>query len=234
MDARMSKISRPSCPERTGLSFELESYLNARKDSWHKLYQLNDYISKHYVSVLEEDVHLKIKEVFGNDIKFWHPHKVRFAQNTKCSFKDKSTPHIKLQEHGKYFIDLGPILESHEADVGQTWSVGDKTFRNPAQVLFNKLEEIWLKEGTTGEELYNKARELAHQQGLVLNEKMQGHRLGDFPHALVHRGGLGEFEHSPKEMLWVLEVHLIDENLEEGYFFEDILGAPKLEILQLQ
>ncbi len=219
-------------PESTGKAFELSSYLNAREKAWHLLYQIQNFIEENYQDLSEEDIHVKIKEVFGPEVKFWHPHKVRFAENTRCSFRDQSKEDVSLFEGDKYFIDIGPILNQHEADVGQTYCIGNKTFQNPAQVLYNQLEEIWKKDALTGEALYEKASELAHEMGCELNEKMQGHRLGDFPHALFHRGGLNEFEAIPQEMLWVLEIHLLDLESNEGYFFEDILGAPVLDILR--
>lgn len=66
--------------------------------------------------------------------------------------------------------------------------------------------------------------------GYLLNDKMQGHRLGDFPHALFHRGNLKDFERPPQRMLWVLEIHLLEPDSERGYFYEDILGAPHLDL----
>ncbi len=224
--------SPKNSPESTGESFQLSRYLNAREKAWHLLYKINDYIQSHYRELSEEDIHNKIKEIFGADIKFWHPHKVRFNENTRCSFRDHSVKGVSLDLMDRYFIDLGPILDQHEADVGQTYCIGDKSFKNPAQILFHQLEDLWKKEGITGEQLYDRAKEMASDLNCELNEKMQGHRLGDFPHALFHRGGLNEFEETPQEMLWVLEIHLLHLEKNEGYFFEDILGAPKLAILE--
>ena len=52
---------------------------------------------------------------------------------------------------------------------------------------------------------------------------MNGHRLGDFPHALHYKGKLSDFSEAPFPNLWVLEIHLIDEKINRGAFFEDIL-----------
>ncbi len=224
--------SNSTHPESTGQSFEVARYLKARELAWNKLYELNLYIEENFANLTEEEVHQQIKITFGKEIKFWHPHKVRFNQNTRCSFKDISTPGETLKKGSPYFIDIGPILDSHEADVGQSFRVGDKEFKNPAQIVFNQLEEVWKEEGLTGAELYEKASEFASQLNCELNEKMSGHRLGDFPHALFHRGGLNEFEGKPTEMLWVLEIHLIHKEKNEGHFYEDILGAPALPILR--
>jgi Xaa-Pro aminopeptidase len=214
--------------EATGERFEIDRYLKARHHSWLKLEELHQFIENNFSSLSEEDIHNQIKSVFGNQIKYWHPHKVRFKENTRCSFRDISEPNKTLQKGDHYLIDLGPIIDGHEADVGQTYRVGFPQFENPAQSVFKTLEKIWLEQGITGEELYSKAIELGQQYDCELNQKMTGHRLGDFPHALFHRGGLNEFDQSPKEMLWVLEIHLIHKTQEIGFFYEDILGAPSL------
>lgn len=189
------------------------------------LSKLHLYIEENFLKISEADIHTLIKESFSEGTKFWHPHKVRFGQNTRCSFRDPSTPDIQLQKGDLYFIDMGPVIDGHEADVGQTFCLGNPTFKNPAELLFRKLEKIWREEGLTGLALYDHARKLAKETGYILNDRMQGHRLGDFPHALFHRGGLKDFESSPHEMLWVLEIHLLEKNNKRGYFFEDILGV---------
>lgn len=215
-------------PETTGQAFELDRYLSARSTAWKTLDKIHKIIEQNYQQLSEEEISILIKEEFGPKTKFWHPHKVRFEENTQCSFKEKSRPGLKLKAKSLYFIDIGPIIDFHEADVGDTYQVGNPDFENPAKTIFRQLEQYWLDEGLTGEELYKKAELMALDFGLELNEKMAGHRLGDFPHALFHRGGLNEFEKSPKEMLWVLEIHLVDKKNQRGYFFEDILGAPKV------
>ena len=52
---------------------------------------------------------------------------------------------------------------------------------------------------------------------------MAGHRLGDFPHKVCSSKKLSKLEKVPVENLWVLEIHLIDEDSDQSAFFEDIL-----------
>lgn len=153
--------------------------------------------------------------------KWWHPTKIRFGTNTLCSFRDTSQPHVKLQEGDLFFLDIGPVLFGHEADLGQTYRLGDPNFENPAEKVFHHCKKIWKDKGLKGEQLYSEAQSYALELGLELNPKMAGHRLGDFPHALHYRGSLESYEETPKPDLWILEIHLLGKN--EGYFFEDLL-----------
>lgn len=217
--------------ERTGADFNLSLYLKAREKAWTHLYQIAELVKENSKETNEAQIHQAIKEHFPEGTKFWHPSKVRFAENTTCTFRAPSKEGVSLTNDETFFLDIGPVIDGHEADVGQTFSLSDPNFINPAQEIFNQLEVFWQVEKMTGEALYKKGHELAQSMGLELNEDMHGHRLGDFPHALIHRGGLNEFSNAPKEMLWVLEIHVLNPKTKRGFFFEDILGAPKLSIL---
>lgn len=155
--------------------------------------------------------------------KWWHPIKIRFSQNTTKSFREPSLEGIRIQEGDLFFIDLGPVFFNHEADVGQTFCLGDPDFKNPAEEVFHELKVLWEQQGLKGTELYERACDLAKERGLIFNLKMGGHRLSDFPHALHHKGQLKDFDTTPQKKRWILEVHLIDEDQKEGYFFEDLL-----------
>lgn len=52
---------------------------------------------------------------------------------------------------------------------------------------------------------------------------MNGHRLGDFPHAVYFKGKLGEIDIIPKEKLWVLEILIRHPRKNFGAFFEDLI-----------
>lgn len=159
--------------------------------------------------------------------KKWHPTKFRIGPNTVKTFREKSAPETKVQKNDIYFLDIGPVYEGHEADYGQTFTLGqnedNSKIQRASKKVFDQVSEIWKRDKISGEELYIKARELAKNEGYVLNEDMDGHRLGDFPHALFYKKSLSDFPDPPKENLWILEIHLRHPEKEIGAFFEDLL-----------
>lgn len=212
--------------EGVSASFNLETYMQARKIA-QKIMLLT--ASQVDVGMTEEDgikIIDQLCENFGIEKK-WHPSKFRIGINTTKSFREKSEPNIKLQENDIYFIDIGPVINGHEADIGQTFTIGQtpeySLCQKTSRDIFNEVKGIWKESGSNGEELYKKASEIAKAKGFELNTKMKGHRLGDFPHALYYKGGLIEFDRRPIENLWVLEILIQDPSGKFGAFYEDIL-----------
>mgnify|MGYP000058899474 CR=1 FL=1 len=206
--------------------FNVENYLEARKMA-QKIVLLT--ASQFDVGMSEEDGLKIIDELcvnFGIEKK-WHPSKFRIGKNTTKAFREKSEAGVKLQENDIYFIDIGLVINGHEADYGQTFTVGQNIdFANcqkTSREIFNELKEIWKNEDISGVELYARAESLAKVKGYILNPSMNGHRLGDFPHAIYYKKGLSDFEKKPIENLWVLEVLIRHPESKFGAFFEDIL-----------
>ena len=158
--------------------------------------------------------------------KSWHPPKIRFGADTIKTFKEKSNPDLVLQEEDIYFVDIGPVVDHHEGDYGMTFTVGANPqlalLQRASREIFDLGKKMW-KEGMSGEALYRELEQQAKMRGLVLDDRMKGHRIGDFPHHVNWRGGLDGCDRVPAENKWVLEIHLIDETLKRGSFFEDIL-----------
>ncbi len=217
---RPKKQKKISNPEAVGQSFDFKKFFQARELA-HGLLSLC--ASKAQEGMTEnqlQELLLKKAKEMGVE-RWWHPSKIRFAQNTSLSFKDKSLEGVSIRKGDTFFLDIGPVFDGHEADYGQTYRLGDPTFKNPAEMVFHQCKKIWKEKGLKGDELYQKAQSFAKEFDLSLNPKMAGHRLSDFPHALHHKGSLGSFHQSPSANLWILEIHLIGEN--EGFFFEDLL-----------
>ena len=74
----------------------------------------------------EDEAHVLYKSICSKYPieKQWHPPKIRFGPNTICNFKDQSAPYT-LQEEDIFFIDIGPVIDGHEADYGETFTVGE-------------------------------------------------------------------------------------------------------------
>lgn len=158
--------------------------------------------------------------------KRWHPTKFRMGPNTTKSFRDESEPYTILEDD-IFFCDIGPVYYNHEGDYGETFTIGNnprhKHLALACKTVFYNTQKVWKEKKLTGNDLYQFAEAEALKLNLRLNTNMYGHRLGDFPHAVHSREKLGNLDFPPTPNLWVLEIHLIDDELGLGAFFEDVL-----------
>ncbi len=209
-------------------SFSLEKFLEARR------------LTKEAVKVVSQNVFVGMTETDGHKIidetlekmgaqKKWHPNKFRIGHNTTKSFRDLSDVNICLAQNDIYFIDIGPVWDNHEGDYGETFVVGENEtlnrLREDTKIVFEKTAAAWKEEKLSGRKLYDYARECAQSHGHNLNERMKGHRIGDFPHHLFYKGGMSEIDETPCDNLWILEIHLITKDSLYGGFYEDILRS---------
>ena len=160
-------------------------------------------------------------------VKQWHPAKFRIDQDSIKNFRETADESITIQEGSVFFIDIGPVWDDHEGDYGETYVFGQNTEKDKiakaAEAVFKETEKIWKKEKLTGKELYQRASQYTQSLGYKLNMNMDGHRVGDFPHALFFKGELATVDICPKPYLWVLEIHVLSLDDKYGAFFEDIL-----------
>lgn len=208
-----------------GPHFDLDKFIFAR-DSARAL--CHDLSSRVQVGMTEEDLHTLYKSLgpkYGVE-KNWHPPKLRVGVNTTKSFKDPSEP-VVVQEEDIFFLDLGPVIEGHEADYGEPFFIGENfehmRIVEKSQELWNIVASYWRTHKVSGHALYDFAVIEAEKMGYKLNLNEKGHRVSDFPHALIHKGKLMECEEVPVPYAWILEIHLIHPDLKIGAFFEDIL-----------
>jgi Xaa-Pro aminopeptidase len=216
--------------EKVSPHFNVSDYLLARR----KTIEITQLLAGMIAPGMDEaEAHQLAKKIFADYgvTKLWHPSKIRFGKNTLKSFKEESDPGLRLGEGDLFFLDLGPVIAGHEGDYGETFRCGggsDALIR-ASRDIFTLTEKVWREHGYTGKKLYDVATIAARERGYKLDMRSDGHRLGDFPHAVFHRGGLGEFAAKPVPGLWILEIHLADESRDCGAFFEDILGLSELE-----
>ena len=216
-------MQRPE--ERVSEQFNIKSYLAARQLSYEVVHELAHSLAP---GIWESEAHQLAKEIFARRgvTKLWHPTKIRFGINTLCTFREESAPGIRLGEGDLYYIDIGPVVENHEGDYGETFRCGggSDALIESSREIFLLTEKAWREQQLTGEALYNIAQNHAQKRGYQLDRRSAGHRCGDFPHALFHKGKLLDFSASPQAGLWILEIHLTDQARERGAFFEDVLG----------
>jgi Xaa-Pro aminopeptidase len=213
-------------PEGVSAKFNLETYLEARKVAKRIALLFAAQVDE---GITEEGGFHLLDELFkaqGVENK-WHPHKFRIGSDTTKVFREKSDKSLKLKKDDIYFIDIGPVVNGHEADYAQTFTIGQNidyaNIQKESKRIFDECLSFWQKDSPTGKELYSYAEELAHKAGYILKNQEGGHRLGDFPHALFYKGRLSNFEKVPVENLWVLEIHLNNKDETFGAFYEDIL-----------
>jgi len=209
-----------------GSNFNLGQLLKTRELTKEVIGKVKDSV---WIGMTELDGHNLINEELENVgvLKYWHPHKFRIGKNTTCSFREESDKDVILSENDIYFIDIGPVFDGYEGDFGHTFTIGKNNqyseISNVVKEVFNETVSYWHENKCTGVELYNYASECANKRGYVLNKKMRGHRIGDFPHHIHYRGGLCDMGKYPLENLWVLEIHILDAEDRFGAFFEDII-----------
>jgi Xaa-Pro aminopeptidase len=159
----------------------------------------------------------------------WHGVYVRFGANTLANYGHPSDPSLVLGENDIFFIDIGPVWEKWEGDGGDTFVVGDDPDMHAAKrdvrVLFDKVHDRWRTERLTGMALYDYAATEAQAMGWVLNLRMPGHRLSDFPHSAIHKGPLAGAPYSPSSGLWVLEIQIRHPTRPISAFYEDLMLA---------
>ncbi len=208
-----------------GGSFSLEKLIQARNIAREITYELSSMIRP---GMTEEDAYIFYRNICSKYPieKQWHPPKIRFGPNTICNFKDQSAPYI-LQEEDVFFIDIGPVIDGHEADYGETFTVGDiyeeKNIAYTSKKIFEEVLNYWNINRVCGEELYDYASERAEHYGYILNLGNDGHRIGDFPHHIHFKGGIPEMDEVIVPNAWILEIHLLNQTRTYGAFFEDLL-----------
>lgn len=211
--------------ENVGTQYSLERMLDARERSWVALRDIASRILPGMTEMEAASLAQDRLDAAGMQ-RIWHPSIIRFGANTLKTFRERSAPDTVLGGDDIYFIDLGPVFDGHEGDVGDTFVVGgDATMHacaKAARDLFTLTAAQW-REGITGVDLYAYADAQATAMGWRLNHETKGHRVGDYPHAVHKAGSLGQFDAKPVPGLWILEIQIAHPTLPIGAFFEDLL-----------
>lgn len=212
--------------QNVGLMYSRDAMLDARSRSWKALHAI---AARIVPGMREAEAVVVAKDILDSHgmQRIWHPCIVRFGANTLKTFRERSAPGTVLGENDLFFVDLGPVFDGHEGDVGDTFVVGaDPLMHACAQAardLFDIVAARWRDGGCTGAGLYAFADEQARAMGWRLNHETKGHRVGDFPHAVHKAGNLGDFDAEPVPGLWILEIQIAHPDRPIGAFFEDLL-----------
>lgn len=187
---------------------------------------------------LNEEVFALAHELFGVR-RYWHKRIVRAGRNTLLPYDD-NPPDLVLQPDDVVFFDFGPVFEDWEADLGQTFVLGDDPRRHR---LAADVARAWddgaayfrAHPDVTAAELYGHVTALARRAGWDFGHVHCGHLVGRFPHERLEGDDVTRYLRadnptplrrlgaSGEPLRWILEVHLVDRAAGYGGFQEALL-----------
>lgn len=191
----------------------------------------------------EEQLVAQIRELasvgFGIE-EHWHKMIVRTGRNTTAIFRE-DPPDEMIRENDILFIDLGPIVEGCETDLGRTYLLGN----DPVKLkLKQDVEQAWYaiqkwvlsKKKLTGAALFDHVVKTAHEYGWTFVGDIAGHIVGKYPHEQpldpksleldIHPGNhhdIFQKDAHGEERHWILELQFIDKARGIGAYFEQLL-----------
>ena len=189
---------------------------------------------------VEQDILHLAADRFGVE-KHWHKRIVRAGLNTLATAGD-NPPGRTIGADDMVFLDLGPVFEAWEADVGRSYAVGPDPLKHalarelPIQFEAVKAHAL-ANPDITGAELYDFAVGSAEAAGWRFGGEIAGHLVGEFPHARwPGEKKLGHIRpENPTKMSepdafgrrrhWILEIHLVAPDGSFGGFYERLLDG---------
>jgi Xaa-Pro aminopeptidase len=169
----------------------------------------------------------------------WHRRIVRSGPNTLTTAADYPDGRA-IEPDDTVYVDLGPVFEAWEADIGRTYAVGTSEAKHRLVAdlprVFERVQQHYqATPAITSSQLYAFAQQAAGDAGWTFGGAIAGHLVGEFPHGRwpiersqtaiwpgnteVMRGK----DHLGRERHWILEIHLVDRDRTFGGFYERLL-----------
>jgi len=192
---------------------------------------------------LETDVDADIRALMERDFGVtinWHKRIARTGPNTVCTFHEKP-PVRAIEPDDTVYLDLGPVFENWEADLGRSYALGSDPEKKRLIADLPRLFDIvrshyYATPYITGAELYAFAQRAADEAGWIFGGKIAGHTIGPFPHVQLIPGEpdlqriapantqrMRDPDDNGDERHWILEIHLVDKARRYGGFYERLL-----------
>jgi Xaa-Pro aminopeptidase len=169
----------------------------------------------------------------------WHRQIVRTGANTLTTASDYPEE-LTIAADDTVYVDLGPVFEDWEADIGRTYAVGadPEKHRLAADLprVFERVQGRYrASPDITGAELYAFAQQAADDAGWMFGGQIAGHWVGEFPHNRwpgerplkaiwpQNTAPLRTPDHLGRDRNWILEIHLVDRAQTFGGFYERLL-----------
>jgi Xaa-Pro aminopeptidase len=185
----------------------------------------------------EQDIYALALQQFGVE-KHWHKRIVRAGANTLTIAAD-NPPVRNIEENDIVYVDLGPVFEDWEADLGRTYVLGNHpgaALVEALPVIFDRVQSHYqASPDMTGADLYAFAQIAAAEAGWVFGGAIAGHLVSEFAHAhipgskdlnRIHPGNskrMREPDELGRERHRILEIHLVEPNGLYGGFYERLL-----------
>ncbi len=187
---------------------------------------------------VEKDIYALAERDFGVEVH-WHKRIVRSGANTLAIFSD-NPPILTIQADDIVFVDIGPVFEAWEADVGRTYAVGTDPVKHALvrdQPVIFEAVKTWYHghPEATGAELYAVAVEESERRGWRFAGEIAGHIVAEFPHARVpgeklhghirpeNPTPMSDLDGLGRQRYWILEIHLAEPDGAFGGFYERLL-----------
>jgi len=187
---------------------------------------------------VEADIFALAESQFGV-VQHWHRRIVRAGANTLTTAADYPDERT-IEPDDTVYIDLGPVFEEWEADIGRTYAVGGDAEKHRLVAdlprVFERVQSHYrASPDITGAELYAFARAAADAAGWTFGGAIAGHWVGEFPHSRwpgerdlkaiwpANLAPMRSPDHLGRERNWILEIHLVDRARTFGGFYERLL-----------
>ncbi|MEP6830257.1 MAG: M24 family metallopeptidase [Rhizomicrobium sp.] len=192
--------------------------------------------------VTEREVEDQIGELAAREFgveKHWHRRIVRAGANGVTTAGD-NPPVRTIEADDIVYVDLGPVFEAWEADIGKSYALGVDPQKHKLVAdlprVFDQVQTYYRADpDMTGADLYAFALQTAAVAGWRFGGKIAGHLVSEFAHALIP-GDKALYRISPQNPTpmsdpdgkgrtrhWILEIHLVAQDGSFGGFYERLL-----------
>jgi len=187
---------------------------------------------------VEDEIGVVAKREFGVE-KHWHRRIVRAGVNS-ITIAGDNPPARTIGEDDIVYVDLGPVFEAWEADVGKSYVLGNnpdkhRLVRDLPRIFENVQAYYHRNPAMTGAALYAYAQQAADEAGWHFGGKIAGHIVSEFAHALIpgdkalnrisplNPKPMTDPDSKGRDRHWILEIHLVAKDKSFGGFYERLL-----------
>ena len=187
---------------------------------------------------VEDEIGVLAEREFGVK-KHWHRRIVRAGPNGVTTAGD-NPPIRTIAADDIVYVDLGPVFEAWEADIGKSYALGSDAQK---QKLVADLPRVFEQvqahyhgnPDMTGAALYAFAQDAATKAGWRFGGKIAGHLVSEFAHALIpgdkklnrispeNLKPMSDPDGKGRARHWILEIHLVAPDGSFGGFYERLL-----------